>query len=227
MKRNINILKELETFLNEFNEKNNECFNIDSIRVEFQKQHKLQELKKLGNWNKLKKNSNILHKLKKRFSNNEITTVWRLENQNIYYYNMQDAPKYRKATLVIFGMKQYHKEPPPKELISKVLSIMKNVSNVDICLDLPYEPNLDVLKKYFTLTRYVEPKSKKPTDTYYINDTGIIMLDKIIIYNKGEKNALDYVLWRIEAQISIPNFRALALPLHDFKKITNIAKECN
>ena len=38
---------------------------IDSIRVEFSKQHKKKELDELGEWKKLKKNSNILFKLKK------------------------------------------------------------------------------------------------------------------------------------------------------------------
>lgn len=148
----MNILQELEDFINEFNKDNNEDFSIDSIRVEFSKQHKKEELEKLGSWQKLAKNSSLLPKLKKRLANNEITSAWRLGNQSIYFYNMQDAPKYRKATLVIFGMKQYHKEAPQRELVSKILSILKNVSNVDVCLDLPYKPNLTVLETYFTLT---------------------------------------------------------------------------
>ena len=61
---------------------------------------------------------------------------------------MQDPPKYRSATLVIFGMKQYNKVSPQKELISKLLNIMKDVSNVDICLDVPYKPNLKKLSNY-------------------------------------------------------------------------------
>ena len=219
----MNILQELEDFINEFNQDNDEDFSIDSIRVEFQKQHKQEGLKELGNWSKIKKNSPLLSKLKKRLTNNEITSVWRLEDHNIYYYNMQDAPKYRRATLVIFGMKQYHKEPPPRDLISKVLGILKDVSNIDICLDLPYKPNLDALSRYFTLTPYVT-QDGVITDTSYINDTGIPMLDRITIYNKGFKNKLQNILWRIEAKISIHNFKALALPLHEFKQITDIAR---
>ncbi len=219
----MDILQELEDFINEFNQNNDEEFEIDSIRVEFQKQHKLEELNKLGNWSKIKKNSPLLPKLKKRLTNNEITSVWRLEQYNIYYYNMQDAPKYRKATLVIFGMKQYYQEPPPRELISKVLSIMKSVSNIDICLDFSHKPNLDALSKYFTLTPYITQNGVL-TDTRYINDTSITMIDKIVTYNKGFKNKLDNVLWRIEAKVSIPNIKALALPLHEFKEVIDIAR---
>jgi hypothetical protein len=120
-------------------------------------------------------------------------------------------------------MKQYHKEAPPRELISKVLSVLKNVSNVDICLDLPYKPNLEALSKYFALTPFVTSNGVL-TDTSYINDTGILMLDKITIYNKAHKNHLKGILWRIEAKISIPNFKALIMPLYEFKQITDIAR---
>ena len=219
----MNILQELEDFIKEFNQDKGEDFSIDSIRIEFSKQHKQDDLKELGNWSKIKKSSNILAKLKKRLTDNEITSAWRLEDHNIYYYNMQDAPKYRRATLVIFGMKQYHKAPPPRELISKALGIMKNVSNIDICLDLPYKPNLEALSKYFTLTPFITSDGVI-TDTSYINNTGITMIDKITIYNKGFKNKLDCILWRIEAKISIPNFKALALPLYELKQITDMAK---
>lgn len=62
----MNILAELEDFIHEFNQQNNEKFNIDSIRVEFSKQYKLNPLKELGNWNKIHKNDQkILPKLKK------------------------------------------------------------------------------------------------------------------------------------------------------------------
>ena len=219
----MNIFQDVEDFVNDFNNSNSEDFSIDSIRVEFSKQHKQEELKELGKWSKIQKNSPLLPKLNKRLTDNEITSVWRLDKQNIYYYNMQDAPKYRRATLVIFGMKQYHKEAPPKELISKVLSVLKNVSNVDICLDLPYKPNLEALGKYFTLKPFITSDGVL-TDTSYINDTGILMLDKITIYNKAHKNSLKGILWRIEAKISIPNFKALMMPLYEFKQITDIAR---
>lgn len=222
----MNILQELEEFIGDFNKSQDADFNIDSIRVEFQKQHKLEELKKLGSWKKIQKNSSLLAKLKKRLLKDELTSVWRLEKENIYYYNMQDAPKYRRATLVIFGMKQYHKPTPQKELISKVLQVMKDVTNIDICLDIPYKPNLDAIGRYFPLTPFVT-KYGIVTDTRYINDTGVPMIDKLIFYDKAFKNGLEGVLWRIEATINIPNFRALILPLHEFKQITDIARSTN
>lgn len=224
----MNVLKELEEFIHEFNLNNSEEFKIDSIRVEFNKEYKLSKLKELGNWKKLQKNSNILHKLKKRLINEEVTSVMKLENQNIYYYNSnKDKPKYRKATMVIFGISQYHKQPPPKNLINDIVSILKNISNIDLCIDLDYRPNIESLSNYFNLKQYIEPKSKKPTDTYYINETNILMIDKITIYNKALKNGLTGTLWRIEALIKIPNIKVLALPLHEFKKIINIAKVKN
>ena len=219
----MDILHELENFINEFNQNNDEEFEIDSIRVEFQKQHKSEELNKLGNWSEIKKNSPLLPKLKKRIISNEITSVWRLEQYNIYYYNIKDAPKYRKATLEIFGMKQYHKEPPPRNLVSKVLSVLKSMSNIDICLDMPCKPNIEALSRYFTLTQFITNDGIM-TDTYYINDTDILMIDKIILYNKAFKNNLEGTLWRIEAKISIPNVKSLALPLYELKEVTDIAK---
>ena len=213
----MNILQELEDFINEFNSLNDEDFNIDTLRIEFSKQYKLEHLKKVGTWEKIKKNSPLIPKLKKRLLVDEVTSAYRLEKQNIYYYNSNaDAPKYRKAVLVIFGMKQYHKEPPPRALISNILQILKDVTSVDICIDLPYKPNFETLKKRFTLTLYY--------DTNYINDTGIPMLDTIVFYNKAFKNDLKRTLWRIEAKISIPNFKTLALPLHEFKHITDMAR---
>ena len=222
----MNILQYLQDYINEFNQENREDFSIDSIRVEFSKQHKLEDLKELGNWSKIQKNSPLLSKLKSRLTDNEITSVWRLGDHNIYYYNMQDFPKFRRATLVIFGMKQYHKDPAPTGLISKVLGVLKNVSNIDICLDLPYKPNLAELEKHFTLTPYIT-EDGVVTDTSYINDTDIPMIDKITIYNKGFKNKLQATLWRIEAKISVPNFKALALPLHDLKQIIDATRRSN
>lgn len=41
------VLQELEDFIDEFNQNNDEDFSIDTIRVEFSKQHKQEELKGL------------------------------------------------------------------------------------------------------------------------------------------------------------------------------------
>lgn len=221
------ILQELEQFINEFNQNNNENFMIDSIRIEFQKQYKKERLDCLGNWNKLQKNSDILHKLKRRLSDDEVTSVYQLENFDIYYYNKSNQleRKYRNATMVIFGLTQYHKKPPPRELILQVINVLKDISNIDLCLDMRYKPNLVKLSSIFDLKQYIEPTSKKLTDTYYINQTNALMIDKIVIYNKAIKNKLDGVLWRIEALISIPNIKYLALPLYELKQITDLVKE--
>lgn len=220
----MNILQELENFINEFNQDNNEEFSIDSIRIEFSKQHKKKKLDGIGKWEKLQKNSNILHKLKNRLGVDEVTSVMRLEKHNIYYYNSnKDKPKYRTATMVIFGLKQYHKSPPPHHIVSKVLSILNNVTNIDICLDIPYKPKIKLLENYFTLKQFVT-KDGVSTDTHYINNTNTSMIEKIVIYDKALKNGLDCVLWRIEALISIPNIKVLALPLQEFKRITDLLK---
>jgi len=219
----MDVLQELEDFITEFNFKEDEDFMIDSIRVEFSKQYKLEKLQSLGNWKKLHKNSNILHKLKKRLLKNEITSVYRLEHHNIYYYNSSTPPKYRNAMMIIFGMAQYHQKTPPRKLIDSVLSVLKDVSNIDVCLDIPYKPNLNLLRQYFSLKQYIT-KDGVLTDTWYINNTNIPMIEKIVIYNKAFKNSLTRVLWRIEAKILIPNIKDLILPLHEFQDITNITK---
>ena len=209
-----NVLEELENFIEEFNNDNSVDFAIDSIRVEFSKQHKLAKLKELGRWRKLSKNSNILSKLKRRLTADEVTTVWRLEKHNIYYYNKRDeTKKYRKAIMVIFGLKQYDREPPPRTLVQKILNILKDVSNIDLCLDVPYQPSLDNLKKWFYLEQYTTPKGIK-TDTHYINQPDIMGIEKVTIYNKGSKNALNRILWRFEAKILIHNIKELILKFY-------------
>ena len=123
-------------------------------------------------------------KLKKRLLANEITSVWRLGKENIYYYNMQDAPKYRKATLVIFGMKQYHTPTPKRELISQVLQVMKDVTSIDVCLDIPYKPNIEVVSRHFKLKPFITNKGVV-TDTRYINDTSDVT---VVASQKADKS---------------------------------------
>jgi len=215
----MDILQELEDFIHDFNSKNDVDFAIDSIRVEFSKQYKLKKLKELGKWRKLTKSSNILHKLKRRLTADEVTTVWRLEKYNIYYYNKRDkTKKYRKAIMVIFGLKQYDREPPPRILIQKILNILKNVSNIDLCLDIPYQPNLNKFRTWYYLEQYTTPKGVK-TDTHYINNPHIMGMEKVTIYNKGVKNSLNRILWRFEAKMLIHNIKALYLPLDEFKQL--------
>jgi len=226
----MNILQELEDFINEFNQNNDEDFAIDTIRIEYSKQHKKHKLDNLGKWVKINSNDKrILAKLKKRLSVDEITTAYQLQNYNIYYYNSSTPPKYNKATLVIFGMKQYHKAPPPHSLIKRILEILsfgtsKIGLNIDVCLDIKNKPNIEALKRFFNLKQCILPNGVI-TDTFYINSPNVPMIEKITIYNKAIKNKLEGVLWRIEAKAIIPNFRILTLPLQELKEITNIAKE--
>jgi hypothetical protein len=222
----MNVLQELENFINEFNVNNDEDFSIDTIRIDFSKQHKKENLEQLGSWKKINKNDKkILDKLKRRLTTDEVTSAYQLENYNIYYYNSnKDKPRYRIATMVIFGLKQYHKEPPPQNIVTKILSILKDITNIDLCFDMKQKPNIELLKKNFDLKRYFDKKIRAYTDTYYVNDTNILMIDKITIYNKAIKNNLEGILYRIEATISIPNIRVLSLPLNEFKQITDLAK---
>ena len=184
-------LAELEDFIKEFNQNNDESFNIDTIRIEFDKQHKKDKLLHFGNWKKINKNDRrILAKLKKRLTVDELTTAYQLEKHNIYYYNQKDdTKKYRKATMVIFGMKQYHKDPPPYNIINSIFNILvfgtsKVSVNIDVCSDTDIKPNIKNLAQYFTLKQYVEPKTQTPTETYYINYPNITMIEKLVIYNK-------------------------------------------
>jgi len=215
----MDILQELEDFISEFNQNNNVDFAIDSIRVEFSKQYKLEPLQELGKWKKLTKNNNILSKLKRRLTADEVTSVWRLEKHNIYYYNKHDeTKKYRKAIMVIFGLKQYDQEPPPRTLVQKILNILKDVSNIDLCLDVPYQPDLEKFKKNYILDQCITRKGVK-TDTHYINNPRIMGMEKVTIYNKGFKNSLNRILWRFEAKILIHNIKALYMPLYEFKQL--------
>jgi hypothetical protein len=225
----MNTLSEIEDFIKDFNQNNDESFAIDTIRIEFQKQYKIEKLKEMGNWHKINTNDKkIMSKLKKRLTADEVTSAYQLGKENIYYYNSSTPPKYLKATLVIFGMKQYHKEPPKREITLKLLDLIARGTskinlNADICLDLTHRPNIERLKKFFSLKRYIT-KEGVFTDTYYINAPDMPMIEKITIYNKGYKNSLGYTLHRIEAKIIIPNFRILALPLHELKEVTTIAR---
>lgn len=210
------ILEEIENYLNDFNQDHGIDLAIDTIRIEFSKQHKKNALDILGNWHKVTPSSNISAKLKKRLKEDEITSAYQLENENVYYFNANDYPKYRRAIMVIFGMKQYTSSPPSNTTIKSILSTLKDVSELDVCYDTPTPPTLDELSKRFNLTHY--------KDSVYINTPNIQMIEKVIIYNKALKNGLDAPLWRIEFKVTIPNAHSLALPLHDIKEIIDTIK---
>ena len=104
-----------------------------------------------------------------------------------------------------------------------IIDILKDITNVDICLYVKFQPNMQALNQHCNLTRYVEPKSKRPTDTHYVNSPNILMISKIIIYNKAVKNNLSEPLWRIEATVNIPNCKDLVMPLKELHKFVKIA----
>ena len=210
-----NILAQIQSYINDFNQSEETEFSIDSIRIDFSKQHKLKELKELGRWIKIGKHSNILHKLKRRLCNEGLTSAHRLKGQDVYYYNLQDPPKYRRARMVIFGLSQYHKEPTPKSLIVQILQTLKDVSNIDICIDINKPPNIECLAKHFVLSHY-------KTSTY-INKPLIPMIERVIFYDKAKKNGLSSPLWRMEALVVIPNLRLMALPLYELREIAALA----
>ena len=217
------VLKDLEEYIKDFNDNNDLKLSYDTIRIVFSKQHKLTKIKALGNWKKISKsNRTIFSSLRKKIIDDEVTSVYQLENYNIFYYNSnKDKPRYRLATMVIFGLKQYHKEPTPHHIIQNLLSILKNITSLDLCTDIKQKPNIDNLKGKFKTRQYLT-KEKVKTDTHYINHTNILMLDRVCIYNKAKKNDLKGRLYRIEATISIPNIKALALPLYEFKHIIEL-----
>jgi hypothetical protein len=211
-----NILQEIENFLNDFNTSNGIDLAIDTIRIEFSKQHKKEALDSLGHWHKITLSSNISAKLKKRLNDDEITSAYQFEKENIYYFNSSTPPKYRRAVMVIFGMKQYTSTAPSNHTVKSILNILRDVSEIDVCFDTPIPPSLDELQKQFKVTPY--------KDSIYINTPNIQMIEKVIIYNKALKNNLDTPLWRIEFKVTIPNVRHLAIPLHYIKEVIDLTR---
>ena len=202
--------------MNELLKKIENYLAIDTIRIEFSKQHKKEALDSLGNWRKVTPSSNISSKLKKRLKEDEITSAYQLDKENIYYFNSSTPPKYRRAIMVIFGMKQYTSSPPSINTVKSILNILRDVTEIDVCFDTPIPPLLDELQKRFKLTHY--------KDSVYINTPNIQMIEKVIIYNKALKNGLNAPLWRIEFKVTIPNVRYLALPLHDIKEVIDLTR---
>jgi hypothetical protein len=220
----MSILHGIEDYINTFNSDNDIDFATDTIRIEFKKRYKLESLKNLGVWKKINKNDkSIMAKLKKRLTPKQITSAYKMQGENIYYFNSSTPPKYDDATLVIYGLKQYHKPPPPKELVTKIIFILKNVSSLDICLDVDYVPNFDLIAQCYNLDR-CSLNGGIVTDTRYSNKPDITMIDKITIYDKANKNGLEGILWRIEATITVPNIKMLVLPLDDLKEFTDTTK---
>lgn len=217
----MSILSSLESYLKDFNFD----LQIDSLRIDFIKTNKKKKLDLIGSWKRINKpNHYLMLKLKRRYEVEELTTVYQLENHNIYYYNSRKKD-YKFATMVIFGLSQPHKAPPPVEIVNSILSIMqssikrgRDLLNIDVCYDMKSIPDIATLKQFYYLTDY-----KKQGNTFYINSTNILSMDRICIYNKALKNKLDGIFHRIEATISIRNYNYLALPISEFIEIINLA----
>jgi len=169
-------------------------------------------------WKELQNNSNILKKLKIKEYPHKVTSAHRLENTNIYYYNYQDPPKYQKARLIIFGMHQYNEnltlKPIDRELIEKVLAVIANSamsnnegSNIDVCYDLPFVPNLQPLKQNFKIKPYKGSR--------YVNTPDMMAVEKINIDDKSYKNGLKSTLYRVEATVQIHNLKDIFISLDD------------
>lgn len=208
------IIEAIEDEIADYNQSHDIAFATDSIRINFSKKYKLESLKQCGKWTKLPKSSNIRHKLNKKLFPQVVTSAYRLDQHDVYYYNLQDPPQYRKACMVIFGLCQYHKEATDPMLISKIMQILKDVTNIDICIDMPCIPDLQTLAALYELTEY-------KTSTY-INTPQIPMIERIVFYDKAYKNNLSGTLWRMEACVSIPNIKSLALPLYELQELAKL-----
>jgi hypothetical protein len=212
----VNILESIYSSINH----NDYVFNIDTIRIEFSLQHKRKHLELLGVWHKLKKDDFKYNQINKRISNKELSSVYKLEDYNIYYYRKTDKNKNQTAIMIMFGLKQYHKAQPPRELISSIVDILTYKVDfkkyrdfeIDLCFDTPIAPNYDLITKEFN-TRTVQSSRGV---TCYINNPRLLMIRSVCIYDKASKNNLTAPLWRYEATIHIPNPRELHLPLDDF-----------
>ena len=205
-------LKEIETYLQEINSCTMQKIHIDTLRYNFDRRYKLEALREVGEWIKVSKNTPLYKKLKKRVSDAEIKTAYTLKEHNsIYYYNLTRGTYRDRSVLVIYGLKQYHKEAPPREVITSIDKILKRVDEVDICIDTEAAPQMQHIKR-------IHPPKKIDRGrgvTYYFNNLHNERVDRIVIYDKAQKNGLGGTLWRFEATVApskMPNYKEL-LPI--------------
>ncbi len=207
--RDKQVLENIEAIINS----DESSFYIDTIRVEFSKEYTINKLKEIGSWIKINpRDRQIYKKLTDRLAPDEVSNAYRLENHNIYYYNKRDR-KRRKAMMVIFGLKQYHKEPPPRDIIISIISILKNITSIDLCYDSAIKPDINKLIQLGGSQCFIDKST--PTSTYYINSPHIPSIERITVYDKQFKNNLIKPLWRFEAQISIINPKEPYIPLFE------------
>lgn len=212
------ILLSINEYIKSYNLTSVNEWNIDTIRINFSKQYKLERLKQIGSWHKIKSSSKISIKLKKMILNKkEFKSIYQLNDKNIYYYTVDDK-QHRKAVLVIFGITQYNEDNTLRGFdmvtVDKLLHTLKNVDSVDLCIDFDTPPNKDVIYDLFKIE-----DTRVRFETIYINKTNILMCDKICIYNKQFKDNLIKPLYRFEATITIPNIKDLVIPLYELNNI--------
>ncbi|WP_163280462.1 hypothetical protein [Campylobacter fetus] len=210
----MSILSQINQILTDFNTKNNLNLAVDTIRADFNPTTFIKSTTKINTflnlpakfnlkWHKLKKSDYDYVKLKKYLHKDELKTVYQLGDESsferiYYYYKKPLGRSTKKATLVIYGLKQYNQSTPNAKLVETLLSVINNISSVDLCFDTKAPFNIEALKAIFTLNTY--------QTTHYINDTGIYSIPCICIYDKALKNGLSEPLYRIEAKAVIRNY---------------------
>ncbi|MDL2346177.1 hypothetical protein [Campylobacter hyointestinalis] len=158
---------------------------------------------------KVAKFSPNYQKLKQRLSSEDLANAYILKNlttkatERVYYLNHIKKDK-DKATLIIYGLKQYHHEATSQNLITELLDLVGNISSLDLCFD-SYKPyNIEAIKEYFEIYQ----PTKYQGNTIYINTPNLANILKICIYNKTIKNNSDFECYRAEATINIPHLNA-------------------
>ncbi|OCR90561.1 hypothetical protein CFT12S02225_05865 [Campylobacter fetus subsp. testudinum] len=228
----VQIISEIQAILTDFNTKNNLNLAVDTIRATFHKNayhkthgNKLEHLKKyVKKYNmkfiKVAKFSSNYQKLKQRLSSEDLANAYILknlttkENERIYYINHTKENK-DKATLIIYGLKQYHHEAPSKRLINDLMRVINNISSLDLCFDRDKPYNIEAIKENYTIYEPI----KYHGNTIYINTLNLANILKICLYNKTIKNNLDFECYRAEATIDVPNLNAKNQSLNRYERL--------
>lgn len=198
----MDILAEVESIINTADNK----IYIDTIRATFYKKAIIQKTytkmellnsiaRKYGKkWQKLDKQTAKAVKIERRheFKGYEIVNIYALSDLPIFYATLKSSGNEpQKALFEVYGLRQYNKTPPPKELIAELLGVINNVSSLDLCFDKDSPFNLDPFCDEvisFENTKYLKN-----------ND----VLARVYFYDKAKKNNLNLPIYRAEAVVSI------------------------
>lgn len=215
----MDILAELTSIINTAESK----IYIDTIRATFfkkgitQKTHKKIDLlestaKAYGKkWQKLDKQTAKAVKIERRyeFRDYEIVNIYALSDLPIFYATLKSSGNEpQKALFEVYGLRQYNKTPPPKELIAELLGVINNVSSLDLCFDKDSPFNLEAFCDEvisFENTKYLKNNN---------------VLTRVYFYDKAKKNNLNLPTYRAEAVVSInPKSKDNPLPLKQRLKL--------